>query len=204
MQATRGKTPRRDAERPDAHRVSGLSAMRALAHPTRVRMMHLLRAEPLSASELARRLEIRFGSAQYHLRSLERAGIALRVGERTRRGGTEVLFEVPHDLWVDEGPDTPVGTRQAMNRAYVAEILRRMDAASVAWPDTDRDVRATLEVELDPDGVASATEALHAFLHRLEELALDRPTDDSMTFTAVTLFFRIPRSASDRREQAGT
>jgi DNA-binding transcriptional ArsR family regulator len=168
--------------------------MRALAHPTRVRMMHLLRAEPLSASELARRLRIRFGSAQYHLRSLERAGIAFRVGERSRRGGTEVLFEVPHDLWVDEGPDTPIGTRQAMNRAYIAEVLRRMDAAALEWPTTDLDVRATREVELDPDGVAEATEALHAFLHRLDELALDRPTGDSMTFTAATLLFRAPRS----------
>ena len=179
-----------------AHRVGGLQAMRALAHPTRVRMMHLLRAEPLSASELARRLEIRFGSAQYHLRSLAQAGIALRVGERTRRGGTEVLFEVPHDIWFDEGPDTPVGTRQAMNRAYIAEILRRMDAASLEWPTTDRDVRATRELELDPDGVAAATEALHGFLHLLDELALDRPTEGSMTFTAAALFFRAPRSTS--------
>ena len=186
----------RDPERAMAHRVGGLQAMRALAHPTRVRMMHLLRAEALSASELARRLEIRFGSAQYHLRSLERAGIALRVRERIRRGGTEVLFEVPHDIWVDEGPDTPVGTRQAMNRAYITEILRRMDAASLEWPTTDRDVRATREVELDPDGVAAATEALHAFLHLLDELSLDRPTEDSTTFTAATLFFRAPRSTS--------
>src|ERR687897_2038793 len=98
-------------------RIGGLAAMRALAHPTRVRMLHLLRAEALSASELARRLGIRFGSAQYHLRSLERAGIALRVGERSRRGGTEILFEVPHGLWVDVEPDAPPGMRQAMNRA---------------------------------------------------------------------------------------
>lgn len=189
------KAPARDHDGPP-HRIGGLSAMRALAHPTRVRMLHLLRSEALSASELARRLGIRFGSAQYHLRSLERAGIALRVGERTRRGGTEILFEVPHDLWVDEGPDTPVGTRQAMSRAYVTEILRRMDAASLERFDTARDVRATREVELDPDGVAAATEALHTFLHRLEELTLDRPTEDSMTFTAATLFFRVPMSAS--------
>jgi DNA-binding transcriptional ArsR family regulator len=174
--------------------------MRALAHPTRVRMMHLLRAEPLSASELARRLDIRFGSAQYHLRSLERAGIALKVGERSRRGGTEVLFEVPHELRVDEGPDTPLGVRNAMDRAYVAEVVRRMDAASLERLDTDLDVRATREIELGPDGLAAATEALNTFLHRLDELALGEPTADSMTFTAATLFFRVPRSASPEPE----
>lgn len=191
---TARRTPKRKrADRATALRVGGLQAMRALAHPTRVRMMHLLRTEPLSASELARRLEIRFGSAQYHLRSLERAGIALKVGERRRRGGTEVLFEVPHDIRVDEGPDTPLGIRHAMDRAYVAEVVRRMDAASLERLDTDLDVRATREVELDPDGVEAATGALDTFLHRLDELALDRPTADSMTFTAATLFFRVPR-----------
>jgi DNA-binding transcriptional ArsR family regulator len=185
--------PRSTAERRAAHRVAGLSAMRALAHPTRVRMMHLLRSEALSASELARRLEIRFGSAQYHLRSLVRAGIALRVGERRRRGGTEILFEVPHGLWVDVGAETPLGMRQAMNHAYVAELLRRMDTASAERDDTDQDVLSTREVELSPAGVEAATEALHEFLHRLDEIALPRPEGDSMPFTVSTLFFRMPR-----------
>jgi len=166
--------------------------MRALAHPTRVRMLHLLRAEALSASELARRLEIRFGSAQYHLRSLERAGIALRVGERTRRGGTEILFEVPHGLWVDVEPDAPPGMRQAMNRAYVAELLRRMDEAATERHDVDRDVLSTREIELDADGIDAATEALHAFLHRLDELALSSPTEGSATFTAAMFFLQMP------------
>src|SRR5688572_13367954 len=157
--------------------------MRALAHPTRVRMLHLLRAEPLSASELARRLGIAFGSAQYHLRSLERAGIALRVGERNRRGGTEILFEVPHGLWVDVESDAPPGMRQAMNRAYVAEVLRRMDEASTDRRDTDEDVLSTRELELTLEGVDAALEAVHEFLHRLDELALPKPSKDSRTFT---------------------
>ncbi len=166
--------------------------MRALAHPTRVRMLHLLRAEPLSASELARRLGIRFGSAQYHLRSLERAGIALRVGERSRRGGTEILFEVPHGLWVDVEPDAPRGIRQAMNRAYVAELLRRMDEAATERHHVDRDVLSTREIQLDADGIDAANEALHAFLHRLDELALPDPTEASTTFTVGTLFLQMP------------
>jgi DNA-binding transcriptional ArsR family regulator len=156
-------------------------------------MLHLLRAEPLSASELARRLGIRFGSAQYHLRSLERAGIALRVGERSRRGGTEILFEVPHGLWVDVEPDAPPGVRQAMNRAYVAELLRRMDAAATERHDVDRDVLSTREIELDADGIDAAYEAVHAFLHRLDELALTGATEGSTTFTVATFLLQMPR-----------
>jgi DNA-binding transcriptional ArsR family regulator len=200
MPTSRGRPKGKRVARPTAHRVGGLQAMRALAHPTRVRMMHLLRAEPLSASELARRLDIRFGSAQYHLRSLQQAGIALKVGERSRRGGTEVLFEVPQDIRVDEGPDTPLGIRHAMDRAYVDEVVRRMDASSADRLDTELDMRATRELELDAGGVEAATEALHAFLHRLDELALPRPSEGSMTFTAATLFFRVPGSTSRGRE----
>ena len=197
MATKRGSTATDQRDGPPT-RVGGLAAMRALAHPTRVRMMHLLRTEPLSASELARRLGIRFGSAQYHLRSLEQAGIARRVRVRRKRGGIEILFEVPHSMWVDYDPDAPPGMREAMNRAYLAELTRRLDAAA-AEPDpedTDRDALSTREVELRAEDVPVATEALHRFLHRMDELALDEPTATSLPFTVSVLLFRIPRSAS--------
>lgn len=179
-------------------RVGGLAAMRALAHPTRVRMMQLLRTEPLSASELARGLGVRFGSAQYHLHSLEQAGIARRVGERRKRGGTEILFEVSRSLWIDYDPEAPPGMREAMNHAFLAELERRLDAAA-AEPeaeDTDRDVFSTREVELRARDVRAATKALHEYLRILDELALDAPTRTSVPFTASVLLFRVPRSAS--------
>lgn len=179
-------------------RVGGLAAMRAVAHPTRVRIMQLLRSEELSASELARRLGIRFGSAQYHLRTLERAGIAHRVQERSRRGGREVLFAVPRGLGVDVDAEAPAAVRHAMNRAWVEELVRRLDAAAEDQrpDDTDRDVLTTREVELRPADLPAAARALSAFLDRLDELSLDRPTDDSLPFTASVQFFRLPRSAS--------
>jgi DNA-binding transcriptional ArsR family regulator len=186
-------------------RVGGLAAMRALAHPTRMRMMHLLRTEALSASELSRRLQIRFGSAQYHLRTLERAGIARRVEERRKRGGVEVLFDVPHAMWVDLDADAPRGVREAVHRAFLAELGRRLEA-SAAEPqpeDSDRDAFSTREVELRPQDLPAATEALHTFLHRLDELALDRPSADSIPFTASVLFFRVPRSASQHPHPPG-
>jgi DNA-binding transcriptional ArsR family regulator len=179
--------------------------MRALAHPTRVRMMHILRTETLSASELGRRLRIRFGSAQYHLRTLERAGIARRVDQRRKRGGVEVLFEVPHSLWVDYDADAPLGIREAVHRAYLAELGRRLDA-SAAEPepeDTDRDAFSTRELELRAEDIPAATAALHTFLHRLDELALDRPSAGSLPFTASVLLFRIPRSASQHPDAPG-
>jgi DNA-binding transcriptional ArsR family regulator len=160
-------------------RVGGLAAMRALAHPTRVRMVHLLRSEPLSASELARRLKIPFGSAQFHLQSLRRAGIAQKAAERHKRGGTEVLFEVPRNLWIDLDPDAPSDMRQAMNLADPE--------------DAERDVLTTREIELPPEAVPAAAAALHEFQDRLDKLALEVPTEDSIPFTVSVVFFRVRR-----------
>jgi DNA-binding transcriptional ArsR family regulator len=179
-------------------RVAGLGAMRALAHPTRVRMMHLLRTDPMSASELARRLGIAFGSARYHLRTLEQAGIARRVGERPKRGGLEILFDVPRSTRVDLDAEAPLEVREGVYRAYLAELGRRLEA-SAAEPepeDSERDVLTTREVELRPRDIPAAAEALEAFLRRLEELGLDGPDADSIPLTVAVQFFRVPRSAS--------
>ncbi len=51
-------------------------ALRALAHPLRVKLLGLLRLEgPLTATEAGRRVGESSGSASYHLRQLERFGL---------------------------------------------------------------------------------------------------------------------------------
>ena len=51
-------------------------ALRALAHPLRVKLLGLLRLEgPMTASEAGRRVGESSGSASYHLRQLERYGL---------------------------------------------------------------------------------------------------------------------------------
>ena len=114
------------------------------------------------------------------------------MGERTRRGGTEILFEVPHGLWVDVEPDAPPGVRQAMNSAYVAELLRRMDVAATDRHDVDHDVLSTREIELDADGVDAVNEAVQAFLSPPRRAHAPGPTEDSTTFTAATVLVQMP------------
>ena len=56
------------------------ASMKALAHPRRVAMLGLLRADgPATSSELARRLETSSGDTSYHLRQLERHGFVAEV-----------------------------------------------------------------------------------------------------------------------------
>ena len=51
-------------------------ALRALAHPIRIRLLGLLRREgPLTATEAGRRIDESAGSTSYHLRQLARFGL---------------------------------------------------------------------------------------------------------------------------------
>ena len=182
------------------HRVvPGIDAMRALAHPTRVRIKHMLAAEALSASELARRLGIRFGSAQFHLRTLVRAGIAIPAGERMRRGGRELLFTVPADTGVEVALDAPPELRRQLEAAYVAELQRLLEASLRARPSAQEDETVTTirEVCLTADTMPAAHAAIGELFVKLR--ALDHQRAEGGTPTVLSLFFfPIPADASRR------
>jgi DNA-binding transcriptional ArsR family regulator len=177
-------------------RLSGVEAMRAMAHPTRIRMLELLRQEPLSASELARRLEIRFGSARFHLQKLIRGGMAHPAGDRRVRGGVELLFSAPDDVWVDIDPDDP-GTTAAMHRAFADELGRRLQAAAGDQRPGDSavDVVSLREIRLRPSDRVEAEHIAEEALQRIR--ALDAAsTDDAAEPVTLGLFlFRTPRPA---------
>ena len=68
---------------PAIHNVATVRRASALLHPLRVRLLALAR-EPVSATELARRVGLPRQRINYHVRELERAGF-LRPAERRRR-----------------------------------------------------------------------------------------------------------------------
>jgi DNA-binding transcriptional ArsR family regulator len=167
--------------------------MRALAHPTRLRMLELLREEPLSASELARRLEIRFGSARFHLQQLIRGGMAHPAGERRVRGGVELLFAAPDDVWVDVDPADPA-TTMATHRAYVAELGRRLQAAARDQRpgDSDVDIVSLRRVRLTRERRAEAERIAADAVRQIR--ALDAGSGDTAAdpVTLGLFLFRTP------------
>jgi predicted ArsR family transcriptional regulator len=59
------------------------TALRALSHPVRLRMLGLLRSEgPSTASRLAERLGLNSGATSYHLRNLAQHGFVVDAPER--------------------------------------------------------------------------------------------------------------------------
>lgn len=72
---------------PETYEITSEAALRALAHPLRLRLLGLLRAEgPATASGLAQRVGESSGSTSYHLRRLAAAGFIEEVVDQgTRR-----------------------------------------------------------------------------------------------------------------------
>lgn len=101
-----------------------IAALRARAHPLRLRMLSLLTGAALSAAELARELEVSQALASYHLRQLADAGLVELVEERSRRGGRERRYRhrVDPDGEVLAGDDEG---RALVVEAIIAELRRR-------------------------------------------------------------------------------
>ena len=177
--------------------------MRALAHPTRLRMLELLRREPLSASELARRLEIRFGSARFHLQQLVRGGLAHPAGDRRVRGGLELLFSAPEEVRVDIDFDEPA-TLAAMHDALVAELSRRLRSAAAHQRrgDSDVDVVSLREIRLTPDGREEAQRIAAEALRRIRALDTAPEQGDTEPVSLGLFLFRTPRALSTSNHAA--
>lgn len=129
-----------------------VTALRATAHPLRLRMLSLLTSAPMSAAEVARELEITHANASYHLRVLLDAGAVVIEGEERIRGGVAKRYRHP---WRDtplDGPDSGDSTASADERrqflaTMLGEVARRYDQRR----ETDRAVLADAELWVSPE-----------------------------------------------------
>lgn len=139
-------------------------ALRALAHPLRLRILSLLTGTAMSAAEVARELEVTHANASYHLRRLADAGELVVDGEERIRGGVAKRYRYPHE---DEsarrhgsGGDED---RLGYLRATSVELERRVLQREGPMVSTD------LEGWVDPQ----AWERARALLHEASMLLHD-------------------------------
>lgn len=109
--------------------MSTLEALRATAHPIRLRLLSLVTSAAMSAAEAGRELGLSQATASYHLRVLERAGL-VRVVETVRlRGGDAKRYR--HDLSAEpfdvdaESETIAVEDELVFLEALVDELRRR-------------------------------------------------------------------------------
>lgn len=118
--------------------------LRALGHPTRLRMLSLMWAGPLSAANLAVELGISHGLASQHLRTLDRAGLVELTEVRPKRGGRERLYRtVKGTPLSDHKEASPL-----LTEAYLNNLRQRlgMRVPDSDWVVTDAELWVAPEV----------------------------------------------------------
>ena len=128
-----------------------VSALRASAHPVRLRMLSLLTGTAMSAAEVARELGLTHANASYHLRVLLDAGELEVAGEERIRGGVAKRYRYPLERFREQaaaGAAVPRSSREAPEDqgAYVRAVALEIQRRLAAQPETGRQ---NLHADLD-------------------------------------------------------
>jgi DNA-binding transcriptional ArsR family regulator len=152
------------------------ASLKALAHPLRIGMLGILRANgPATSSDLARHLGTNSGATSYHLRQLERHGFVVEVPDI---GTTRQRFwKAAHDYSILErsqmGEDADavdlidevmrLGSR--LREAEVAEWIGSQDDWGTEW--TDASASDDYLLQLSPDELAELIGCIRSLIGRL-------------------------------------
>jgi hypothetical protein len=185
----------------DELRLSDVGAMRAMAHPLRMRILGSLRIDgPATSAILARRLHTDSGQTSHHLRQLARYGFVVDAPELRQRG-RERWWRAGHPTtsWSD-------GTDLGLEGAQAVHALE--DVAYQVWAQMLAQYRAeAARQEWSSDWVHAAAsgdypihttpEGLSALLAELAEVIArhDRPAPGSES--VVVLVHGFPRRPGD-------
>ena len=151
----------------------GVPALRALAHPIRLRILSLLTGAAMSAAEIARELDISQANASYHVRTLATAGYLEEVGEESIRGGVAKRYAYvpgPPPEPVTEPDAEDLAAQALVYQAIAEELVRRSRHYRPVSPLPQTLTDA--ELWLDPEDwkaavalVREASEILHRRAH---------------------------------------
>lgn len=147
---------------------TAITALRTLAHPTRLRILSLLTAEAMSAAEVARALDLTHANASYHLRLLHGAGEVVVEEEEWIRGGVAKRYRYDAARQASrERPPLAPEQRIADARATATELERRLlDSAPGRSSASDLETWVPVEVwHRVLDLLHEASVLLHAEAH---------------------------------------
>ncbi|MFN2465072.1 MAG: ArsR/SmtB family transcription factor [Candidatus Dormibacteria bacterium] len=163
--------------------MEAIGELRALANPTRLRMLSLLTRGPLSAAEVSRELGIAHGSASFHLRQLAAAGVVRPAEERRRRGGIERRYSLEPESLQRLSPE---GVRP-FEAAVVRELRRRLALPRGKAPEMISDAVVWARPEDWDLAVREVAEALK----RLAAAALNDPAPGLVQGSITALLFPL-------------
>jgi DNA-binding transcriptional ArsR family regulator len=107
--------------------------VKALGHPTRVRILNVLRDRELASPvELSAELGIALGTVGYHVRRLEELGFIELARRTQRRGAVEHHYRARQVLDEDVAKDQAAGARPPTGRGAEAVAMTRIAQAALA------------------------------------------------------------------------
>jgi DNA-binding transcriptional ArsR family regulator len=178
-------------------------ALRALAHPLRMRIIAVLRREgPATATTLAERLGESSGATSYHLRSLARAGFVTEIPDRgTRRErwwqAAQEMTSWQPEHFLDDPEDRAAAQwfsgylgRQAME--WIDDWIRQREHAEPAWIAAAD--QSDLLVHMTPDQVRAMLREVHEaiFRHRDDAAAANEGGSDGDVRPVRLLVYSLP------------
>jgi DNA-binding transcriptional ArsR family regulator len=167
------------------------AALRAMAHPVRLRMMSLLTAAPMTAAEVARELGLTHANASYHLRNLLAGGLILVDSEEKIRGGVakRYRYDVGHDREQQSSrgpqPDEQVRIEFA---AIAHELIRR--AQSAVFPPGTK-LLADADLWVDPEKWAELRKRVGDALIELHRVAQPPRTPGTIHTSTTAAMFQM-------------
>ncbi|MDR9808332.1 ArsR/SmtB family transcription factor [Rhizobium hidalgonense] len=108
------------------------TALKALAHPVRLRMLGMLRIDgPATATQLAGRLGLNSGATSYHLRQLAQYGFIEEAPHASRRDrwwrASHELTSVPSNQAAGEALDLDIAFNQAALSLQVGQMQQALE-----------------------------------------------------------------------------
>jgi DNA-binding transcriptional ArsR family regulator len=102
--------------------------LRALSHPLRLRILGIVTARPVSATEVAEATGVAHAAASYHLRQLAAAGLIRSVDERPRSGKRSAAGRPQQRYTMRLDAFGGLGPRSArsLDRRLVSELERKL------------------------------------------------------------------------------
>lgn len=176
----------------DDGRPARLTALRASAHPVRLRMLSLLTGSAMSAAEVARELGLTHANASYHLRRLLDAGQLVLDGEETIRGGRAKRYRYPHERQgaSERAGDPDPGPHPDEVVAYGAVLSHELQRR-VRRLEPGVGMHSDLEGWVEPDAWERACRLLLEASHLLHRANRPARTPGTVHVSATAWAFRM-------------
>jgi DNA-binding transcriptional ArsR family regulator len=168
------------------------AALRAMAHPVRLRILSLLTGASLTAADVARELALTHANASYHLRNLLTAGLIMQAGEERIRGGVAKRYRYDAERDRDRDRETlraehAEDAQRALFAAVANELIRRTATADWSTGGTMTDA----ELWVDPEVWRGIRDRIVEASRDLHDAAQPPHTPGTIRTSATVAMFRM-------------